>query len=149
MHVGTVQPDRHVAGHLVRAADQRQPVAAVQIAVVFDVVERRMAQHLDRVGAPGRDQRGRLAVGKRQVRDNDRAALRVALVGPIAHGHFERAAQLGLVGAVAAPGHDCFLQTEQRQMAKHVLAIFLRGVNDVRTARGDARLARELLAIGE
>ena len=95
MRVGAVQPHRHIAGHLVGAADQWQPVAAVQVAVVLVVLIGAVGvpfDDLDRIGPAGGDQRGRLAVRVGQVRQDHRAALRVADIGPMRHGRLQRAA---------------------------------------------------------
>ena len=42
----------------------------------------------------------------------------------------KEAAHLRFAGTVAAPRHDRFLQTKQREMSQQMLAVFLRGVNN-------------------
>ena len=59
------------------------------------------------------------------MRGDDGAALGVRPVGPVAQRRVQRAAQLGLVGTIAAPRHDRFFQAPQDHVAERVLPVFL------------------------
>ena len=128
--VGAVEPDGDVGRHLVGAAGQREPVAAVEVAVVLHVGEWLLAQHFHCIHTAGGDEGGGFAVGAGQVGDDDVAALGVGGVGPMGEGDFQRAAGFGFAGAVGAPGHDRFLEAEQGEVAEEVLPVFLGDVDD-------------------
>ncbi len=83
-----------------------------------------MSQHLDGVGPSGGDENGRLAVRIREMRGDDGPALGVRPVGPVAQRRVQRAAELGLIGTVAAPRHDRFFQVPQDHVAERVLPVF-------------------------
>jgi hypothetical protein len=108
-----------------------------------------MGQHLDGVGPPGRDENGRLAVRIREVRGDDGAPLGVRPVSPVAQRRVQRAAELGLVGTIAAPRHDRFFQAPQDHVAERVLPVFLADVRQVAAAIDDTGPAGEILGIGE
>ena len=131
LHVGAIDPHRHVAAHFVGAADQRQLVAAIEVAVVLAVHVHPVPEHLHCVGATRGNQGGWLAVGAGQMRDHHAAALRSAAVGPLGHGHFERPAQFGFAQAVRTPRHHRLLQPHEDQMPQKVLPIFLGYIDDM------------------
>ena len=148
LRVGAIQPDRHVAVHLVRAADERQTITAIEIAIVFQVLVVPVLDHLHRVGAAGGNQHRRFAVRVRQMRNDHRAALGVAGVGPVRHRLLQRAAQLRLARPIGTPRHHRLLQSPQRQVPQHVLAIFLRAVDDG-VAAVRHRCPERVLGVGE
>src|SRR5439155_16873798 len=116
VYVGPILPNGYAAAHLVCAADQRQPVARVQIAVVLQVVVRIAHDHLHGVGSTSGHQRRWFSVRVREVRKNDRTALGVTRVSPRREGGLERAAQLRLARPLRAPRIDRLLETQQNQV---------------------------------
>ena len=91
----------------------------------------------------------------REVGRDDRAALRVRTVSPVAEVGIESTTELGLVGTVAAPGRDGLLQPPQDEVAEGVLAVLLPDVGEVSAATengiGTAGIAAtaEVLGVGE
>ena len=148
-NVGAVEANGDVGGHFVGAARRGEPIAAVEVAVVLHVGELLLAEHFDGVDAAGGDEGGGFAVGAGEMGDHDVAALGVGGVGPVGEGNFEGTASLGLAGAIGAPGHDGFLEAEQRQMAEEVLPVFLRDVDDGAAVVRHAGAADEVLGVGE
>ena len=149
VHVGPVHPHGHVAAHLVRPADERQPVAAVQVLVVLAVVERVLADHLHGIEPSRGYEGGRLSVGAWEMRVDHPAALLVGLVRPVGQRRLHRAPYLRLAQAVRAPGHDRLLQAPQDHVPHEVLPVLLPDVDDVVALTRDAGGPREVLRIRE
>ncbi len=105
--------------------------------------------HLDGVGPPGRDQHGWLAVGQREVRDDDGALLLVTAVGPVADRGLQPSAELGLDRPVGAPRHHRALQAPQDEVAEERLTVLLAHPGNVTAVGGGHRTAGELLGGGE
>ena len=80
------------------------------------------------------------------MRGDDGAALGVRPVGPVAQRHVQRATELSLVGTIAAPWHDRFLQVPQDHVAERVLPVFLADIRHVAAAVDDPVLANPVLA---
>ena len=149
LRVRAVEADGDVARHLVRPADQREPVSAAQVPVVLAVVEGVLPDHLDGVQTARRHQRGGLPVGIGEVRVDDVAALGVGPVRPVAERGLHGAADLRLAQAVAAPRHHRLLQPPQDHVAHEVLAVLLGDVDDAVAGPRDAWLAGEVLGVRE
>jgi hypothetical protein len=75
--------------------------------------------------------------------------LGVRPVGPVAQRRVQRAAELGLVGTIAAPRHDRFFQVPQDQVAERALPVFLADIRHVAATVDDTGPAGEILGIGE
>ena len=148
-NVGSVEANRNVGGHFVGAPSQRQPIAAVEVAVVLHVGELLLAEHFDGVNAAGGDEGGGFAVGTGQMGDDDVATLGVGGVGPMGEGDLKGAAGFGLTRAIGAPGHDGFLEAEEGEVAEEVLPVFLGDVDDGAAVVGNAGTADEVLGVGE
>ena len=149
MGVRAVQADRHVAGHLVGASHEGEPVAAVQVAVVLDMVELGLPDHLDAVQTAGRDECGWFPVRIGEMGIDDEPALRVGLVRPVAQGGLHASAYLGLAQPVGTPRHDRSLETPEDHVPHEVLPVLLAHVDDAVTTLGDARGAGEVLRVRE
>ena len=125
-----VRPDpaeRHLGGHLVGAAEDRQPVAAVEEAVPLE--DGRVVQpggerlHLDRVDPAGHDVRRDLGQWQREVRPDHEPAIGVAAVRPVGKELHDGRADAALRGATRRHRQDGPAGAEQGQVAEHVLAV--------------------------
>ena len=143
-------PDRDLAGHLVGAADQRQPVAAVQVAVVLAggctaplrIISTASARPvaISAAGSPfGFGRCGRTTVPPCAWQASAQSRQR----------RLERAAQLGLARAVGAPGMTgCFRPSSVRWPSR-CWRFSWRRLDDRAAVARDGRLAGEVLGVGE
>ena len=147
--VGSVKTHWNVTAHFVRSADKRQTITAVQVAIVFQMVNFGLSEHFDAVQTPRGNQRSRLTIGIREVGTDDVTTLSVSSVSPMSEGGLHVPTDFGLAGAVAAPRHHGRFQAPHDHVTHEVLAVLLGHVDDVVAVLLDRRRTSEVLGVGE
>ena len=146
-------PSGHLGRHLVGAAEDRQPVAAVEEAVPLE--DGRVVQpggerlHLDRVDPAGDDVRRDLGQRQREVRTDHEPALGVAAVRPVGEELHDGRADAALRGATRRHRQDGPAGAEQGQVAEHVLAVLGPEQDHVAAVRRDEVARPQVRDVGE
>ena len=153
--VGSIKPYCDITGHLVGAADERQTIATVELAVILCMVvhPRRGARPHARNSTPSTRPVAMSAAGS----PFGLGRCGRITVPPWA---WQRSAQSDNVTSseppisassrsVRTPGHDGFLQAKQCQVSEQVLAILLRGVDNRAAVARNGGTSDKLLGVRE
>ena len=109
MNVGAINAYRDIATHLIRPTNERQFIAAVEIAVVLKMSIHGISEVLDSVNTSGGNERRRFTIWIRNVWQNDGAALRVACIRPVRKRDLHISTEFGFPRTIRTPRCDLFL----------------------------------------